>query len=99
MSDVINVVGETVMFLCPACGNDVHAVKIKAGAWTWNRSMTVPTFTPSVRVNKGQLNARRPECHSYVREGQIQYLNDCTHDLAGETVPLPPWSDRFAGDN
>lgn len=30
-------------------------------------------------------------CHSFVRAGQIQFLGDCTHALAGQTVPLPPW--------
>lgn len=28
-------------------------------------------------------------CHSFVRDGQIQFLRDCTHALAGQTVPLP----------
>ena len=27
-------------------------------------------------------------CHSFVREGQIEFLGDCTHALAGQTVPL-----------
>lgn len=27
-------------------------------------------------------------CHSFVRDGQIQFLNDCTHELAGQTIPL-----------
>ena len=30
-------------------------------------------------------------CHSFVREGMIQFLNDCTHRLAGQTVPVPDW--------
>lgn len=30
-------------------------------------------------------------CHSFVTDGQIQFLNDCTHELAGKTVPLPPF--------
>lgn len=29
-------------------------------------------------------------CHSFVSEGQIKFLDDCTHRLAGQTVPLPP---------
>lgn len=29
-------------------------------------------------------------CHSYVRDGNIEFLGDCTHRLAGKTVPLPP---------
>ncbi|HWU21104.1 MAG TPA: DUF6527 family protein [Nocardioides sp.] len=30
-------------------------------------------------------------CHSFVTEGRIQFLGDCTHQLAGQTVDLPPW--------
>ena len=28
-------------------------------------------------------------CHSFVRDGQIQFLGDCTHALANQTVELP----------
>lgn len=28
-------------------------------------------------------------CHSFVTDGRIQYLSDCTHALAGQTVDLP----------
>lgn len=28
-------------------------------------------------------------CHSFVRDGRIQFLGDCTHALAGQTVDLP----------
>jgi hypothetical protein len=27
-------------------------------------------------------------CHSFIRDGQIQFLTDCTHALAGKTVPM-----------
>lgn len=27
-------------------------------------------------------------CHSFVTDGKIQFLGDCTHDLAGKTVEL-----------
>lgn len=27
-------------------------------------------------------------CHSFVREGRIEFLSDCTHKLAGQTVDL-----------
>lgn len=29
------------------------------------------------------------QCHSFVTDGQIQFLSDCSHELAGQTVPLP----------
>jgi hypothetical protein len=32
-------------------------------------------------------------CHTYVTDGQIQFLSDCTHELAGRTVPLPDFPD------
>jgi hypothetical protein len=28
-------------------------------------------------------------CHSFITDGQIQFLGDCTHALAGQTLPLP----------
>lgn len=28
-------------------------------------------------------------CHSFIRDGRIQFLSDCTHAMAGQTVDLP----------
>lgn len=28
-------------------------------------------------------------CHSFVKDGRIEFLPDCTHPLAGKTVDLP----------
>lgn len=33
-------------------------------------------------------------CHSFVTDGRIQFLGDCTHALAGQTVDLPTWPKR-----
>lgn len=30
-------------------------------------------------------------CHSFVTDGRIQFLSDCTHELAGQTVDLPEY--------
>lgn len=30
-------------------------------------------------------------CHSFVTDGRIQFLSDCTHALAGQTVDLPEY--------
>lgn len=30
-------------------------------------------------------------CHSFITDGRIQFLGDCTHELAGQTVDLPEW--------
>jgi hypothetical protein len=34
-------------------------------------------------------NPPSPLCHSFVRDGRIEFLSDCTHSLAGQTVELP----------
>ena len=87
----------TILFWCPGC-RELHAVwqesnpNQKTGAWwAWNGDKRLPTFTPSVLVH-GHIEAGRifvPRCHSFVKAGQIQYLTDCQHELAGKTVPLP----------
>lgn len=30
-------------------------------------------------------------CHSFIENGQIRFLNDCSHELAGETVDMVPF--------
>lgn len=39
----------------------------------------------------------RRVCHSFVTDGRIQFLGDCTHALAGQTVDLPAWGDLGTG--
>ncbi|ASE96683.1 hypothetical protein CEQ23_22250 [Burkholderia cepacia] len=83
------------LFECPGC-DMLHVVYVKDGrsngrpVWQWNGSMAKPTFSPSVLVRYPCGESREERvCHSFVREGRIQYLNDCTHALAGQTVDLP----------
>jgi hypothetical protein len=34
------------------------------------------------------VGSKQMKCHSFITNGNIQYLNDCTHYLAGKTVPM-----------
>lgn len=34
------------------------------------------------------LGARDVVCHTFITDGRIQYLSDCTHKMAGQTVPM-----------
>lgn len=45
----------------------------------------------AARIRSGEIvqNKVAKVCHSFVREGRIQFLGDCTHRLAGHTVDLP----------
>jgi hypothetical protein len=82
------------VFHCPGCGFD-HPYHVGGDAaqrpqWTWNGSLTKPTFLPSLVCFKDDP-ARI--CHIYVKDGQIQFLMDCAHKLRGQTVPVPIWRD------
>lgn len=36
------------------------------------------------------LDREEVVCHSFVRDGSIEFLGDCSHSLAGRTIPLSP---------
>ena len=57
--------------------------------WGFNGDLERPTFTPSVLWTTGH-----DICHSFVRDGRIQFLPDCTHALASQTVELPEIEER-----
>ena len=82
-------------FHCPGCEYS-HAVTVNGekngsnASWGWNGSMDKPTFTPSINCNPDTV---KYHCHSFVTDGKIQFLNDSTHKLAGQTVEIPDWED------
>lgn len=53
-------------------------------SWQWNGDMEKPTFTPSLLVRTGDDR----QCHLFVRDGMIQYLDDCYHELKGRAVEM-----------
>lgn len=76
-------------FTCPGCG-DIHAIPTHGPkAWGFNGDLEKPTFTPSI-LARLPMPDRVHVCHSFVRDGQIQFLSDSTHALAGQTVALAP---------
>lgn len=58
----------------------------------WEPPVT-PKNIEQWRANPWQQTKVSRICHSFVRDGQIQFLGDCTHALAGQTVPLPEWTE------
>ncbi len=81
------------MFYCPGCKHYhgvwvLSPVPFRGAQWQWNGSMDRPTFSPSILVNPSNDQSSGPRCHSFVRDGQIEFLSDCSHELAGKTVPL-----------
>ena len=82
--------GRLFVFHCPGCEYDhpFHVGWTTRPSWDWNGSMEAPTFTPSLLVFKDMPERR---CHSFVKDGKIQFLQDCWHKLAGQTVDIPEW--------
>lgn len=75
------------VFECPACGC-LHSVKTPR--WQFNGDLEKPTVSPSILVPGSQAE-NDFTCHSFIKDGKIQFLGDCTHHLAGQTVDLVDW--------
>ena len=74
--------------------------------WSFNGNPESPTITPSVVSRSGHYMPNHVEgdpcwcdgdsgfaceqCHLFVSDGKIRFLPDCSHELAGETVPMVP---------
>ena len=70
--------------------------------WQFSGTIERPTLTPSLlcrwpdhRQCMPPDPCRKPDCpgkpnvcHLYVTDGEVRYLSDCTHALAGKTVPI-----------
>lgn len=57
--------------------------------WSFNNDLENPTIQPSIMVKR---SARLKDiCHSYITNGKIKFLPDCTHSLKDQTVNLPDW--------
>lgn len=85
-------------FWCPGC-DGLHAFWTKGGPvvngheqnWTFNGDGDKPTIFPSLDVGK---NLPNHHCHSWIKDGMIEFLSDSYHSLKGKTVPIPDWDDN-----
>lgn len=78
------------LYWCLGCGYEhAFALKSEQGHHDFNFDLNNPTVSPSLVQNftPGEM------CHSFIIDGKIQYLSDCTHKLAGQTIELPEYPD------
>ena len=83
--------------LCPACGFE-HSFNVDLenhgkhsnDVWSFDGDYEKPTFSPSMGWNLQKTYEHHPVCHSFVKNGVWEYLNDCTHGMAGRKVPMIP---------
>ena len=92
--------GKRHMYFCPGC-DSIHSVTVNplkqanGAGWEFTGTLEKPTYSPSQLTSwtQGDNNIKFV-CHTFIREGMIQFLDDCTHHLKGQTVPmveLPDW--------
>lgn len=78
-------------FYCPACKIDhscrVDSIYDDSLNFDWNKNVERPTFRPPIVFAWPGM----PTCHSLITDGKIQFLNDCTHELSGQTVEIPEY--------
>lgn len=60
--------------------------------WLWNGSVDNPTLSPSIATTSYNGD-ERIHCHSFVTLGQVEYLDDCTHELKGTKHLLKDFDD------
>lgn len=90
-------------FSCPGCqeltgfGNGIHMVPVntteKSPSWDWNGDLERPTLSPSILTRH-----HNGICHSFLKDGVFEYLNDCEHSFAGLFVPIPDLPEWFVED-
>lgn len=80
---------------CPACEDEFNdGTHVFTDNWQFNKDMEKPTISPSLLVKGSRWIDKKGGktkpyiCHSFIKDGKIQFLNDCTHKLAGQTVDL-----------
>ena len=89
--------GQRWLFFCPGCHSG-HAFITGGGrGWEFDGNRDCPTVSPSVRVFYPADDGEPEEtlCHLFIKAGQVEFLSDCKHDLAGQTVALPDWPSHY----
>jgi len=76
-------------FMCPGC-NILHHFNTN---WKYDEDFENPTVKPSLlwkgMVDDGNGGWKKAKCHSYITEGKIKFLHDCSHSMKSTTVELP----------
>lgn len=79
------------MVNCPGCKmmHVINTVDDSKPKWSFNNNRDKPTFSPSLLVRyPWGPEQKQMVCHSFIRDGQWQFLTDCTHELKGKTIDM-----------
>jgi hypothetical protein len=72
----------------------IEGDETKRPTWQWNGDLVNVGLEPSIltRTKRGEEQVDFV-CHSFLRNGMWQFLGDCTHELANQSVPMSPLPD------
>jgi hypothetical protein len=95
-------------YWCPGC-DALHGITIKpdvnpnnGAGWEFTGTKDNPTYSPSqLSLWEGTVDGKphKRVCHTFIRNGKIEFLSDCTHAMKGKTVPLPALPTGIFGDD
>lgn len=106
MSEVLRKINENqYIFWCEGCQSHHYLQVSGVPKWDWDGDLVRPTANPSFLcrstepVTDAEVEAilsgvnvepKTRVCHFFIKKGNMEYLNDCTHKLMGQTVPMTP---------
>jgi hypothetical protein len=70
---------------CPAC----KCIHVFAEGTAFNMDFDFPTFLPALLVKTFDESGKAYVCHGLIKDGNVTFLDDTTHNLRGKTVTLP----------
>lgn len=89
----VRVTDTEIIFRCPASCCREH--RLPRDRWTLLSPVDSPTIAPSIKetVNPKEHADYQPQhpttvCHCVIEQGKIRFCDDCTHELAGQTLPM-----------
>ena len=74
-------------YYCPGCKRYHY---VPASRWNWNGNRDLPTLSPSVKhfYRDAETGAEHTICHYHVRNGRIEFCDDCEHGMKGQNSEL-----------
>ena len=69
----------------------------KGVVWSWNGDTEKPTLKPSILTSGGRYyddKYVKIRCHTFVNDGMVKFLPDCSHEFANQTIELLEVEDK-----
>lgn len=87
---------------CKPCNSSHYIPKVGRPGKTWtfvNKDFVRPTFVPSMNESHSYKHETTGEdvlirrCHYVLTDGVMNYCPDCTHNMAGQSLALEPFTE------